>query len=119
MRLDTALPTTHLLKFYLDTGFQVVDEVQWTGKNYRSGIMEKHLPALPSMEFEKQNNLCYLDTANLNDVSQIANLSNELGYFHDNSSVLLSLQELLKNGSASILVVRPFQGLRKQLHTRP
>lgn len=43
LRLDTAIPATHLVALYQSDGYTVVDEVQWEGKTYRSCIMEKRL----------------------------------------------------------------------------
>lgn len=43
LRLDTAIPATHLVSLYQSEGFRVIDEVQWEGKAYRSYIMEKQL----------------------------------------------------------------------------
>ncbi|MBT9134176.1 MAG: dTDP-fucosamine acetyltransferase [Firmicutes bacterium] len=43
LRLDTAMPATHLVALYQSEGYHVVDEVQWEGKAYRSYIMEKRL----------------------------------------------------------------------------
>jgi GNAT superfamily N-acetyltransferase len=48
MALDTALPAQHLRQRYAAAGYQVVDEVQWAGKTYRSVVMLKPLaPAAP------------------------------------------------------------------------
>ncbi|MBT9175845.1 MAG: hypothetical protein DDT20_00145 [Firmicutes bacterium] len=43
LRLDTAMPATHLIALYESEGFSIVDEVQWGGKAYKSVIMEKLL----------------------------------------------------------------------------
>jgi len=43
LQLDTAAPATHLVKLYLSLGFEIIEEVQWDGKTYRSYIMEKYL----------------------------------------------------------------------------
>jgi len=43
LRLDTAIPTTHLVSLYQSEGYRVVDEVQWEGRAYKSYIMEKQL----------------------------------------------------------------------------
>lgn len=43
MSLDTALPATALRALYARLGYADVGEVQWTGKNYRSTIMQKAL----------------------------------------------------------------------------
>jgi ribosomal protein S18 acetylase RimI-like enzyme len=47
LRLDTAIPATHLVEMYRQRGFRVIGEVQWEGKTYRSYVMEKTLPATP------------------------------------------------------------------------
>lgn len=43
LRLDTAIPATHLVKLYESRGYAPIEEVQWEGKSYRSFIMEKRL----------------------------------------------------------------------------
>jgi len=43
LQLDTAVPANHLVRLYLSQGFEIIDEVQWEGKTYRSYIMEKRL----------------------------------------------------------------------------
>lgn len=43
LQLDTAAPATHLVKLYLSQGFEIIEEIQWRGKTYRSYIMEKYL----------------------------------------------------------------------------
>lgn len=43
LRLDTAIPATHLVDLYKSEGYVVIDEVQWERKTYRSCIMEKRL----------------------------------------------------------------------------
>lgn len=43
LRLDTAIPATHLVELYRRRGFEIVGEVQWEAKTYRSCIMEKLL----------------------------------------------------------------------------
>lgn len=43
LRLDTAIPATHLVKWYERRGYATIEEVQWQGKSYRSYIMEKRL----------------------------------------------------------------------------
>lgn len=44
LRLDTAVPAAHLVSFYRSVGYEVVGEIQWPGKIYRSFILEKRLP---------------------------------------------------------------------------
>ncbi|MDP3058805.1 MAG: GNAT family N-acetyltransferase, partial [bacterium] len=41
LQLNTAVPAKHLVAMYLGWGFEICEEVQWDGKNYRSYIMEK------------------------------------------------------------------------------
>ena len=41
--LDTAVPAVHLRARYEQLGYAMVDEVQWSGKHYRSAIMLKPL----------------------------------------------------------------------------
>ncbi len=48
VRLDTAMPATHLLSFYEKRGYRAMREAQWRGKSYRSVIMEKRLPRIES-----------------------------------------------------------------------
>jgi predicted N-acetyltransferase YhbS len=43
IRLDTAIPATHLIDYYTKRGYVKVGEVQWEGKTYRSVVMEKRL----------------------------------------------------------------------------
>lgn len=43
LALDTALPATALRQRYARAGFEVVDEVHWPGKTYRSVVMMKPL----------------------------------------------------------------------------
>lgn len=43
LKLDTAIPATHLVSLYEKHGFRKIAEVQWEGKTYRSCIMEKTL----------------------------------------------------------------------------
>ncbi len=43
LQLDTAVPAQHLVRLYQSLGYQVIDEVQWGGKTYRTYIMEKRL----------------------------------------------------------------------------
>jgi len=43
LRLDTAIPATHLVEMYGRRGYRVISEVQWDGKTYRSFVMEKSL----------------------------------------------------------------------------
>ena len=43
LRLDTAIPATHLVNLHRSEGYTIIDEVQWEGKTYRSYIMEKRL----------------------------------------------------------------------------
>ena len=43
LQLDTAAPATHLVQLYLSQGFEIIEEIQWGGKTYRSYIMEKYL----------------------------------------------------------------------------
>lgn len=43
LRLDTAVPATHLVALYERRGYRKIHEVQWDGKTYRSLIMEKRL----------------------------------------------------------------------------
>ena len=43
VRLDTAIPATHLMRWYEARGYGKVAEVQWPGKTYRSVILEKRL----------------------------------------------------------------------------
>lgn len=45
LQLDTAAPATHLVAMYRKAGYQVIREVQWEGKTYKSYIMEKQLIA--------------------------------------------------------------------------
>lgn len=46
LQLDTAAPAVHLVEMYRKAGYQVVREVQWEGKTYKSYIMEKQLTAV-------------------------------------------------------------------------
>src|SRR5438477_7726099 len=39
VRLDTAIPAQHLIKWYAARGYQPIAEVQWDGKTYRSVVM--------------------------------------------------------------------------------
>jgi predicted N-acetyltransferase YhbS len=48
LRLDTAIPATHLVEVYRTMGYQEIDTVQWKGKTYSSYIMEKRLCSLKS-----------------------------------------------------------------------
>ena len=41
VRLDTAIPATHLVRWYEKRGYTRIDEAQWEGKTYRSVIFEK------------------------------------------------------------------------------
>lgn len=41
VRLDTAIPADHLIRWYTAHGYTKVGEVQWPGKTYRSVILEK------------------------------------------------------------------------------
>lgn len=41
VQLDTAIPATHLVNWYLRLGYNVVGEIHWDGKTYRSYIFEK------------------------------------------------------------------------------
>lgn len=54
MLLDTAAPARQLRQRYARLGYRDVDEVQWTGKRYRSVLMAKalagHLPATDDAE---------------------------------------------------------------------
>ena len=43
VRLDTAIPAAHLLRWYTARGYEPVKEAQWEGKTYRSVIMEKRI----------------------------------------------------------------------------
>lgn len=43
LQLDTAIPAQHLVRLYQGLGYQIVDQVQWEGKTYRTYIMEKQL----------------------------------------------------------------------------
>lgn len=43
LRLDTAVPAQHLVKLYASLGYQVIEEVQWDQKTYRSYVMEKRV----------------------------------------------------------------------------
>jgi len=43
LQLDTAVPAVHLVSLYQSLGYEVIDEVQWRGKSYRSYVMEKKL----------------------------------------------------------------------------
>lgn len=43
VRLDTAIPATHLVRWYTARGYAPVAEAQWEGKTYRSVIMEKRI----------------------------------------------------------------------------
>ena len=43
VRLDTAIPAEHLVRWYAKRGYVPVDERQWRGKTYRSVVMEKIL----------------------------------------------------------------------------
>lgn len=41
--LDTAMPAAHLIAYYAKRGYEIVEEVQWADKTYRSVIMSKRL----------------------------------------------------------------------------
>lgn len=43
LRLDTAVPATHLVALYQRCGYQVIEEVHWPDKTYNSYILEKRL----------------------------------------------------------------------------
>lgn len=43
VRLDTAIPAEHLVRWYGGRGYVAVGEAQWRGKTYRSVIMAKSL----------------------------------------------------------------------------
>lgn len=43
VRLDTAIPAEHLIRWYGAHGYVKVGEVQWPGKTYRSVVLEKAL----------------------------------------------------------------------------
>lgn len=43
VRLDTAIPAAHLLRWYGARGYVKIGEAQWRGKTYRSVILEKKL----------------------------------------------------------------------------
>ncbi len=43
IRLDTAIPAGRLVRFYQAAGFEVIREVHWPGKTYRSYVMEKQI----------------------------------------------------------------------------
>jgi N-acetylglutamate synthase-like GNAT family acetyltransferase len=57
--LDTAMPATHLRALYAKRGYQDVDNVQWSGKTYRSVVMVKALvtPAPTADDAEHQRAL--------------------------------------------------------------
>lgn len=40
IQLDTAIPATHLVNWYMSRGYQIVGEIQWPGKTYRSYFLE-------------------------------------------------------------------------------
>ncbi len=46
LQLDTAAPAVHLVGMYRKAGYQVIREVQWEGKTYKSYIMEKQLTSI-------------------------------------------------------------------------
>lgn len=43
LRLDTAMPATHLVQLYKSHGYGIISQVKWEGKTYESLIMEKVL----------------------------------------------------------------------------
>lgn len=43
VRLDTAIPARHLVRWYEKMGYRPIRETQWRGKTYRTVIMEKVL----------------------------------------------------------------------------
>jgi len=43
LRLDTAKPAEHLVRFYQSQGFQIVGPIQYEGKTYSSWILEKYI----------------------------------------------------------------------------
>lgn len=43
LRLDTAKPALHLVRFYEKRGYRIVDETRFEGKTYESWIFEKPL----------------------------------------------------------------------------
>lgn len=43
VRLDTAIPAEHLVRWYGARGYTKIGEAQWRGKTYRSVILEKKL----------------------------------------------------------------------------
>jgi N-acetylglutamate synthase-like GNAT family acetyltransferase len=43
VRLDTAIPATHLIGWYATRGYVSINEMQRPGKTYRSVVMEKRL----------------------------------------------------------------------------
>ena len=53
LMLDTATRAHHLVNLYRKYGFEVVEEVQWSGKSYTSFIMRKDVPGHPSQESER------------------------------------------------------------------
>jgi ribosomal protein S18 acetylase RimI-like enzyme len=42
---DTAVPATHLIAYYARYGYEIVERVQWPGKQYQSEILRKLLTA--------------------------------------------------------------------------
>lgn len=46
IQLDTAIPANHLVKWYLKRGYEIIGEIQWEEKTYKSYIFEKKLNLL-------------------------------------------------------------------------
>lgn len=44
IQLDTAIPATHLVRWYQNRGYEIVETVHWEGKTYDSYILEKLFP---------------------------------------------------------------------------
>ena len=45
LALDTAVPATHLIRYYGKRGYRFIEHAQWRGKVYRSVIMSKTIGA--------------------------------------------------------------------------
>lgn len=43
VQIDTAVPATHLVNWYLQRGYKIIAETRWDNKTYNSYIFEKNL----------------------------------------------------------------------------
>lgn len=47
LSVDTATTTPEIIDYYIRRGYTPIEEMQWPGKNYRSLVLAKALPARP------------------------------------------------------------------------